>query len=139
MICGGVIALKIHIHRPLFFALIVIALASAWDFSLALKSPLPLTLCGAFIAGIALEIFMVNWNTALQTHIPEESFSRVIAYDAFGSYALAPLGIVFAGPLATYYGVHTVLWFTGSITLISALLTLLVKSVRGLKSIEPAL
>lgn len=124
--------LKYHLSRPLFFALLVIALASAWDFSLALKSPLPLTLCGTFLAGIAIEIIKVNWCTALQSHIPEESFSRVTAYDAFGSFALAPLGIVVSGPLAMHYGVHTVLWFTVAITLISALLALLVKSVRGL-------
>lgn len=139
MICGGVIALKIHFSRPLFFAMIVIALSCAWDFSLALKSPLLLTVCGAFVAGIALEIFMVNWSTALQSHIPEESFSRVTAYDAFGSFALAPLGIVIAGPLAMHFGVHTILWFTGTITLLSAVLALLVKSVRGLKAIEPSL
>ena len=139
MICGGVIALKIHFSRPLFFAMIVIALSCAWDFSLALKSPLLLTVCGAFVAGIALEIFMVNWSTALQSHIPEQSFSRVTAYDAFGSFALAPLGIVIAGPLAMHFGVHTILWFTGTITLLSAVLALLVKSVRGLKAIEPSL
>ena len=139
MICGGVIALRIHSSRPRFFAMMVIALTCAWDFSLALKSPLPLTLLGAFVAGIAVEIFMVNWSTALQTHIPEESYSRVTAYDAFGSFALAPLGIVVAGPLAMYYGVHTILWFTGSVTLLSALLALLVKSVRRLKPVEVSL
>lgn len=136
MICGGFIALRVHINRPLFFAMIVIAMSAAWDFALAFKSPLALTLCGAFIAGIAIEIFMVNWSTALQTHIPEESFSRVTAYDAFGSFALAPIGIVVAGPLAMYYGVHTVLFVTGGITLVSALLALLVKSVRDLRSIH---
>lgn len=139
MICGGVIALKIHFKRPLFFAMMVIALSCAWDFSLAMKSPLPFTLFGAFVAGIAVEIFMVNWSTSLQTHIPEESFSRVTAYDAFGSFALAPLGIVVAGPLAMYYGVHTILWFTGLVTLLSALLALLVKSVRRLKPVEVSL
>ena len=73
----GINAIKIHLSSPLFFAMIVIALSSAWDFSLALKSPLIVTLCGAFVAGIALEIFMVNWSTALQTHIPEESFPEL--------------------------------------------------------------
>lgn len=82
---------------------------------------------------------MVNWSTALQSHIPEESFSRVTAYDAFGSFALAPIGIVVAGPLAMYFGVHTVLWFTGIVTLMSALLALLVKSVRDLKAVVPSL
>ena len=133
MICGGIIALKVHFSRPLFFGMIVIALSAAWDFSLALQAPLLVTLCGAFIAGTAIEIFVVNWYTSMQKHIPEESFSRVSAYDAFGSFALAPLGIVVAGPLAMYYGVHAVLWVTGGVVFISALLSLFVKSVRTLK------
>ncbi len=136
MICGGFIALKVHLQRPLFIAMVVIALSAAWDFSLAIKSPFIFTLVAALIAGIAIEIYVVNWSTALQSHIPEESFSRVTAYDAFGSYALAPLGIVVAGPLAMYYGVHRVLWFTGGVTVICALLALLVKSVRELRSIQ---
>ena len=135
MICGGVIALKIHLSRPMYFAMVVIALSAIWDFTLALRSPLLLTMCGAFLAGIAVEIYTVNWSTTMQTHIPEESFSRVTSYDAFGSFALAPIGIVIAGPLSMYYGVHTVLWVTGGVTVVSALLALLVKSVRNLKSV----
>ena len=133
MICGGIIALKVHFNRPLLFGMIVIALSAAWDFALAWQAPLLVTICGAVIAGIAIEIFVVNWYTSMQRHIPEESFSRVNAYDAFGSYALAPLGIVVAGPLAMYYGVHEVLWVTGGVVFISALLPLFVKSVRTLK------
>ena len=134
MICGGLIALRVHVPRPMLFSMIVIAISAVWDFTLAFRAPLLITLCGAFLAGVAIEIYSVNWSTTMQRHIPEESFSRVSAYDAFGSFALAPLGIVVAGPLAMYYGVHTVLWITGGITLISALLVLLVKSVRGLTS-----
>ena len=136
MVCGGVIALKIHLARPMLFSMIVIALSGIWDFSLAMRAPLVLTLCAAFLAGIAVEIYTVNWSTTMQTHIPEESFSRVSAYDAFGSFALAPLGIVIAGPLAMYFGVHTVLWVTGGITVVSGLLALLVKSVRNLRSVQ---
>ena len=133
MICGGMIALKVHLSRPLFFVMILIAISAVWEFSLALQSPLFVTLCGAFMAGIAIEIYYVNWSTTMQSHIPEESFSRVNAYDAFGSYALAPLGIVIAGPLAMYYGIHTVLWITGGVTFISALLAISVRSVRNLR------
>ena len=136
MVCGGVIALKIHMNRPMFFSMIVISLSAIWDFSLAVRAPLVVTLCAAFLAGIAVEIYTVNWSTTMQTHIPEESFSRVSAYDAFGSFALAPLGIVVAGPLAMYYGVHEVLWITGGVTVVSGLLALLVKSVRNLRSIQ---
>lgn len=136
MICGGVIALRVHLNRPMFFSMIVIGLSAIWEFALAIRAPLLLTLVGAFLAGIAIEIYTVNWSTTMQRHIPEESFSRVTAYDAFGSFALAPLGIVVAGPLAMYYGVHRVLWITGGVTLVCAIVALLVKSVRNLRSVQ---
>ncbi|NQW74661.1 MAG: MFS transporter [Candidatus Planktophila sp.] len=138
MICGGFIALKIHFNRPMFFAMIITAISTVWEFSLAMRAPLLLTILTAFLAGVAVEIYTVNWRTTMQTHIPEESFSRVNAYDAFGSYALAPMGIVIAGPLAMYFGVHRVILVAGVITLSCALLVLLVRSVRELKVIGSA-
>ena len=87
----------------------------------------------AFLAGMAIDIFMVVWNTALQSHIPEESYSRVVAYDAFGSFGLSPLGIAAAGPLAHIFGVSTMIYLTGTITLCAALASLLVRSVRDLR------
>lgn len=139
MICGGFIALKIRFTRPMFFAMAITAVSTVWEFSLAMRAPLLLTVFTAFLAGIAVEIYTVSWRTTMQTHIPEESFSRVNAYDAFGSYALAPLGIVIAGPLAMAFGVHRVILVAGAITLASALLVLLVRSVRSLEVIDPAL
>ena len=135
MLCGSLISLKVHFPRPLFFAMLVIAASSIWDFSLATKSPLWVSLICAFFSGVAVDIFMVVWNTSLQSHIPEESYSRVVAYDALGSYGLAPLGIAVAGPLAQALGVSTMIYATGAMTLIAALASLLVKSVRDLKPV----
>ena len=70
----------------------------------------------------------------MQTHIPEESYSRVNAYDALGSFGIAPLGIVIAGPLASHFGVNSILLVTGSITFFAALASLTVKSVRNLSN-----
>jgi hypothetical protein len=69
----------------------------------------------------------------MQTHIPEESFSRVAAYDAFGSFGIAPIGVAFAGPAAAYFGITTTLWATGILTFVAALASLSVKSLRTLK------
>jgi MFS family permease len=135
MLCGSLISLKVHFSRPLFFAMLVIAGSSIWDFSLATKSPLWVSLICAFFSGVAVDIFMVVWNTSLQSHIPEESYSRVVAYDALGSYGLAPLGIAVAGPLAHALGVSTMIYATGAMTLIAALVSLCVKSVRDLKPV----
>ena len=134
MLIAGVWILKVKIRNPLFLAMILIAISAVWDFSLALDLPLFFSVIAAFFSGISLEIFTVTWTTSLQSHIPEESYSRVNSYDALGSYGIAPLGIVFAGPLAMRFGVHSILWITGLITLIAALLSLLVRSVRELEN-----
>lgn len=134
MLIGGIWVLKKKFARPLLLAMVLIAISSVWDFALALNAHLAISVLASIFSGISLEIFMVTWNTSLQSHIPEESYSRVSSYDTLGSFGIAPLGIVFAGPLAMRFGVDAILFATGTITLVAALLSLLVKSVRNLQN-----
>lgn len=69
----------------------------------------------------------------MQANIPEKSYSRVMSYDTFGSYALAPIGIAFAGPVASWIGTPHTLVIAATVSLIAALTPLTLKSVRGLK------
>lgn len=133
MIVGGVASFKIHFSRPLVLGMIAITLVPGWIYSMGLELPLGIVLLGAFVAGIAVEIFSVVWGTSMQTNIPEESYSRVISYDAFGSYALAPIGIAFAGPVASWIGISNTLIVAASVSLVAALIPLALKSVRELK------
>ena len=134
MLIGGIWVLKVKFKNPLRISMFLIAISSIWDFSLALDLPLIFGLIAGVFSGISLEVFMVTWNTSLQSHVPEESYSRVSSYDTLGSYGIAPLGIVVAGPLAMHFGVNTILFVTGLTTLIAAGLSLLVKSVRNLEN-----
>ena len=134
MMIGGGVALKVKFPRPLAISMALMATSALWDFAIALELPLIFPIIGALFSGFALEIFMVNWNTSMQKHIPEESFSRVASYDAFGSFGIAPLGIVIAGPIAATIGISNALWWTGGITCVAALLSLFVKSVRELRN-----
>ena len=133
MILGSVISLKIKLKRPLVSSMILMAAASVWNFAIASSQPLLLVMACGFVSGLAIDIFMVQWNTAMQKHIPEESFSRVAAYDAFGSFGIAPIGVAFAGPAAAYFGITATLWATGILTFVAALASLSVKSLRSLK------
>ena len=134
MLIGGIWVLKVKFKKPLLVSMILIAISSIWDFSLALDLPLAFGLIAGVFSGISLEVFIVTWMTSLQSHVPEESYSRVSSYDTLGSYGIAPLGIVVAGPLAMHFGVNTILFVTGLTTLIAASLSLLVKSVRNLEN-----
>ena len=134
MLLGGIWALKIKIGRPLFLAMVLVAISAIWDFALALNFSLPVSVLASVFSGVSVEIFLVTWNTSLQSHIPEESYSRVSSYDTLGSYGIAPLGIVLAGPLAMHFGVDVILFATGAITLVAATVSLLVPSVRNLRN-----
>lgn len=134
MMIGGFIVLKMKFKRPLFISMILIAVSVVWDFALAFQAPLLLCILAAIFSGVTLEFFMVTWATSMQTHIPEESYSRVSAYDTLGSYGIAPIGIVIAGPLAGHFGVSTILIATGTLTFIAACASLTVKSVRTLSN-----
>jgi MFS family permease len=134
MLLAGVWVLKVKVKKPLRIAMVLVAISALWDFTLAFDLPLIFSILAGVISGISLEVFMVSWNTSLQSHVPEESYSRVSSYDTLGSFGIAPLGIVIAGPLAMHFGVNTILFVTGVTTLIAATLSLLVKSVRDLEN-----
>lgn len=134
MMLGGLIVLKMKFKRPLKISMILIAVSVMWDFALAFDLPIFLTVLAALFSGLTIEFFMVTWNTSLQSHVPEESYSRVSAYDALGSYGIAPIGIVIAGPLAAQFGVNAILFATGTLTFIAACASLTVKSVRNLSN-----
>jgi MFS family permease len=134
MMIGGVIVFKFKFKRPLFVSMILVAISGVWDFALALDLSLVIAIAAGVFSGIAVEIFLVTWSTSMQTHIPEESFSRVNAYDSLGSYGFAPLGIIVAGPLAEAFSVNSILFATGFITLLASVVALSVKSVRTLSN-----
>jgi MFS family permease len=90
----------------------------------------------AFFAGIGLEVFGVNWITALQQHIPRRVLSRVNSYDALGSFVFIPLGLVIAGPLADRFGVTNTLWGFLAVGFVSIGGALLSRDVRTLRRVE---
>ena len=134
MLVGGIWILKVKVGRPLYLAMVLIALSAVWDYALALDLPMFFSVLAAVFSGISLEVFMVTWNTSLQSHVPEESYSRVSSYDTLGSFGIAPLGIVIAGPLAMHFGVNTILFVTGTTTLVASVASLMVSSVRNLRN-----
>jgi MFS family permease len=81
---GAVIGSKFRPRNPLAFVMGATLTASIWLFAMAAGAPLPVIAVGSFLWGFTIEIFSIFWFTAMQTHVPEESLSRVASYDAFG-------------------------------------------------------
>ena len=132
-VVGVVAAVRIRPRRPILVAMLVTPVFAVPFALLAVPAPLWLIVASAFVAGIAVDVFSVLWETALQRNVPEESLSRVSAYDWLGSSMLSPVGIAIAAPVALAVGLGPALWICFGLILVPVLLSLLEPSVRRLR------
>jgi MFS family permease len=137
LLAGGLMMLRARPQRMLLIATLGILLTVPFLFGLAVPLPLVSTLVLAFAAGLGIETFGVLWNTTMQQEIPQDRLSRVYSYDALGSFALIPLGLAIAGPLAEAIGTRETLIAAGSLSLAATLSVFLVPVVRELRRRKP--
>ena len=129
MIITGLVLLRFTLSKPLIYGITPMLFMSLWIFSLTFSNDIVIPIVISFFAGVAIEIFYVAWSTSMQHNIPEESYSRVISYDALGSYALAPIGLIFIGPLAELIGTKNALYILAGLVLVATLSALSVREV----------
>ncbi|MFI8106340.1 MFS transporter [Streptomyces sp. NPDC086023] len=100
--------------------------------SAALAVPVPTwALCAVmFVSGTAIEVFGVSWMATMHQEIPEEKFSRVSAYDWFGSVSMLPLATALAGPVESLVGRTAALWGCAALVVAVTAAVLLVPDVR---------
>jgi predicted MFS family arabinose efflux permease len=134
LVCGGVAALRLHVGRPVLVGVLLMLTLALPPLLLAGPAPVGMIAAGAFLAGVAWELFIVLWYTTLQTHVAPEALSRVIAYDALGSIALVPLAEAAAGPLVEALGTSHTLWIAAALIILPTLAVLCVPEVRTLRA-----
>lgn len=137
---GGVVMtlllVRLRLERPLLIGQLAIVLMAPPMVLLGV-APAVLPLAATFfVSGLAVAVFTVAWDTALQEHIPQQLLSRVAAYDSLGSYVAIPIGTVAFGWLATRYDAGRVAVVGGLAYAGIALLALLSPQVRGLRRAE---
>jgi MFS family permease len=137
LVIGGVLMLRLRPRRMLLVATLGFLLSAPLLFGLAIPLPLATVLLLGVLAGIGMETFGVLWDTTMQQEIPQDRLSRVYSYDALGSFALIPLGLAVAGPIAEAVGTRATLFAAGLISLTATLAVLLVGDVRELRRREP--
>jgi DHA3 family tetracycline resistance protein-like MFS transporter len=131
---GALLAMRWRPRHPgraswllgLVYLLAILALmypAAAW--------PILLTF---FVSGVAFEPFMVFWSTALQREIPQDRLARVVSLDWMASFALMPLGLAVAGPLADLVGQNVVLAGAGVSLVLITVGVLRVPGVRDFRT-----
>ena len=133
LLVGGVLSLRWRARRPLLVGTLGLLPTAA---TIACYAGVRITIviaAAAFVAGIGVEVFGINWITALHEHIPPAVLSRVSSYDALGSFVFIPVGLAIAGPLADRFGVTATLWGLLAVGLASVFAALLSRDVRQLE------
>jgi predicted MFS family arabinose efflux permease len=131
---GGAVAMTWRPTRPLFAATVVFPAFSGLLIAVALDAPMPVIIAGALLAGTAVTIFSVFFETAIQTQIEDPQLrARVMSCDEIGALGTVPLGFLVGGLFAETIGTSAALFTSTAILLVSAGLVLLSPSVRGLR------
>lgn len=128
-VIGGVVMLREHPRRPLLVATLSTLMYPLPLFFLAARSTTAAVAVAAFVGGLFMAVFMVQWTTTMQREIPAHVLSRVSAYDWFGSLVFAPMGMALAGPVASKIGISRTLIGCGALIILFVVATLLVPSV----------
>jgi len=131
---GAVVALTLRPRRPLLTSESLLILAALPIALLALPAAAAAVAVGALASGLTMSLAQVLYETTSLELIPEESLSRVLAYDWFGSLALEPLGLALVGPVAAGIGVSTTLWASAALLGLAQVAVLAVPAVRRVET-----
>jgi MFS family permease len=129
----SVVAVKIVLRRPLRDGQLWGTLAGLPLLAVGLSGDTWVVAAAAFVGGLGLTVAGIAWESTLQAAVPEESLSRVVAYDELLSYLAIPLSQLAVGPLAAAYGAKEVSVACGVAYLAVCLLPLLSREVRKLR------
>ena len=138
MILGALVAMRLRLHRMLFFGTACTALLALPMFALGAAPQVAVLMVAAFVAGVGLEQFAVAWETTMQEHIPPAKLARVYSYDMVGSFIAIPVGEIVVGPVAQAAGVEMTLIGAGILVVLSVLGMLSSSDVRQLRHRLPS-
>ena len=132
-VLGGTSGLRWHPRFPLR-AMFVTSVIGTTPILVLLgaTAPLPTLLVAAVLWGMSISFFNLVWFTVVQRKIPGEELSRVVSWDALGSYVANPIGLAAAGPIAIAIGIPATLYASAGLGALGSLAVLAVPSVRNL-------
>lgn len=134
---GALIALRWRPRRALGIGVALMAVTALPVVALGVAPALPTLLVAFALGGIALELFAIAWDHALQSNVPRAVLSRVYSYDMVGSFVAVPLGEALVGPLAHAVGTSTTLIGCAVVIVVATVVAASTRSVRRVTTEVP--
>jgi MFS family permease len=129
---SSVVMYRLTFRRLLYVGHVLAVLGAIPLVLLGLGVAVPVLVAGSFLAGAALGVYGIAYETSLQEHVPGASLSRVAAIDNLGSLVPVPLGQLAVIPVAAAFGDSEVALAGGIVYAVVAASVLGVRSVRQL-------
>lgn len=131
---GAVVALRWRPRHAVGIGVGLMAVTAIPVAALGVLPALPVLIAGFLLGGVAIELFAIAWDHALQTHIPRAALSRVYSWDMLGSFIAIPLGEILVGPLADRFGTTPVLLGCAAVILMATGAAVATRSVRTVQT-----
>ena len=135
-IVGGALVVNREPSRPLFVSTLMTFGFAAPVAALGGALPLAWVCASAAVAGVGSSIGGALSAATTQRLVPLEALGRISAWETVGAFALGPIGLAAAGPVASAVGVNRLLAFSATWQLATVALLLLVPSIRDIRA-EP--
>jgi MFS family permease len=130
----SIVAVKLVLRRPLRDGAVWGTLSALPLLAVGVTGNVWVVSMAAFVGGLGFTVASIGWETTLQAAVPEESLSRVAAYDELFSYVAIPLSQLAVGPLAAAYGAQEVIVVCGVAYVVVCLLPLLNREIRTMRA-----
>jgi len=138
-VLGGLALLGRRPRRPLLLSVVAAFGYALTPALLASDLPLPWVCAAAAITGAGGAIGSALENTVIQQRLPADVLGRITAYQMLGAFALGPIGLAAAGPLASVFGLTAFLAFGAVFQFATNLATLAVPAIRRIDLEDPYL
>jgi len=137
-VIGSLLVVRARPRRPLLQAALTFGLFFPPLAALAAGAPVAVIAAAALLAGVAMTFGNALWEATLIRHVPDESLSRVSAYDWFGSLAFQPLGLAIWGPISEVIGISPALWLAAVLGLATTAWLASTPAIRNMREPVPS-
>lgn len=129
---GSTVAAKLRPRRPLVVGYVALLTMPLWISSYVWSTHVSVVAALAVLGFLGMVFFGIQWETALQDHVPTDRMARVASWDILTSFIGMPVGNAIAGPLADTLGMDTVLIGAALVLAVAGVFPLLAPGTRRL-------
>jgi hypothetical protein len=96
----------------------------------ALSPWYPLAVTASLLRGVCIGFGVTVWETMLMQLVPQHMLSRVVSLDWFGSFGLAPIGLLVVGSISGLAAPGTIIAFGAALSICIVACGLLSRQIR---------